>query len=91
MTNALKHAFDGRDGGTIKLHSLVDETGCKVIVADDGVGLPSEWSGRSPASLSALIVRSLRENAKAQLDVESTPGVGTAVTIRFTRAAAVEG
>ena len=26
LTNALKHAFAGRDGGTITLHSLVDET-----------------------------------------------------------------
>jgi two-component sensor histidine kinase len=91
MTNALKHAFEGRDGGTIKLHSLVDDVGCKVIVADDGVGLPSgaEWPERG--KLSALIVTSLRENAKAQLEVDSTPGLGTTVTLRFTRAAAIKG
>ncbi len=88
MTNALKHAFEGRDGGTIKLHSLVDDIGCKVIVADDGVGLPlgEEWPQRG--KLSALIVKSLQENARAQLDVTSILGVGTTVTIRFTRAAA---
>ncbi len=91
MTNALKYAFVGRDGGTIKLHSLVDETGCKVTVADDGSGLPSGVEWPEPGKLSALIVRSLRENANAQLDVKSTPEVGTAVTIRFTRAAATEG
>ena len=28
LTNALKHAFTGRDRGTITLHSLVDSTGC---------------------------------------------------------------
>jgi two-component sensor histidine kinase len=88
LTNALKHAFAGRDGGTITLHSLVDATGCTVVVADDGNGLPEgvEWprSGR----LGALIVQSLRQNARAQLDVESTPGEGTRVTIRFSRAAA---
>jgi two-component sensor histidine kinase len=91
MTNALKHAFDGRDGGTIKLHSLVDDVGCKVIVADDGVGLPRDAEWPEPGKLSALIVRSLRENARAQLEVASTPGVGTVVTIRFARAAATEG
>lgn len=36
LTNALKHAFTGRDGGTITLHSLVDEKGCCVVVADNG-------------------------------------------------------
>ncbi len=40
LTNALKHAFVGREGGTITLHSLVDETGCRILIADDGVGLP---------------------------------------------------
>ncbi|MFC7538466.1 ATP-binding protein [Siccirubricoccus deserti] len=88
LTNALKHAFVGRDGGTITLHSLIDATGCTVVVADDGNGLPDgvEWprSGR----LGALIVQSLRQNARARLDVESALGEGTRVTIRFSRAAA---
>ncbi|HVY14233.1 MAG TPA: sensor histidine kinase [Rhodopila sp.] len=91
MTNALKHAFEGRDGGTIKLHSLVDDIGCKVIIADDGVGLPSGVEWPEPGKLSALIVKSLRENARAKLEVDSKPDIGTTVTIRFTRAAATEG
>lgn len=88
LTNALKHAFVGRDGGTITLHSLVDGNGCRVVVADDGVGLPdgTEWPRRG--KLGALIVQSLRENARAGLKVESSPGKGTRVTIVFTRSAA---
>jgi two-component sensor histidine kinase len=88
LTNALKHAFAGRDGGTITLHSLTDGNGCRVIVADDGNGLPEgvEWPRRG--KLSSLIVRSLRENAKAGFDVESAPGRGMRVTIAFTRASA---
>jgi len=88
LTNALKHAFVGRDGGTITLQSLVDGNGCRVVVSDNGVGLPAgaEWPKRG--KLGALIVQSLRENAKAGLEVESTQGKGTRVTILFTRAAA---
>jgi PAS domain S-box-containing protein len=88
LTNALKHAFEGRDGGTITLHSLAEGNGCRVVVADDGIGLPPgvEWPKRG--KLSALIVRSLRENAKAQIEVASPPGQGTRVTILFARAAA---
>jgi two-component sensor histidine kinase len=88
LTNALKHAFVGRDGGTITLQSLADAKGCRVVIADDGAGLPEgiEWPKRG--KLSALIVQSLRENAKAGLEVESSPGHGTRVTIVFARAAA---
>jgi two-component sensor histidine kinase len=87
LTNALKHAFVGRDGGTITLHSLAESNGCRVIIADDGVGLPEgvEWPKRG--KLGALIVKSLRDNAKADFKVESSAGKGTRVTILFTRAA----
>jgi PAS domain S-box-containing protein len=86
LTNALKHAFAGREGGTISLHCLSEAGGCRVTVADDGVGLPPgvEWPGSG--KLSALIVRSLIQNAKARLDVASTPGEGMKVTIFFASA-----
>lgn len=86
LTNAMKHAFAGREGGTITLHSLVDETGCRVIVADDGVGLAEGTEWPQAGKLSALIVQSLRQNAKARVDVASAPGKGVRVTIFFARA-----
>lgn len=88
LTNALKHAFQGRGGGTISLHSLSDGKGCQITIADDGVGLPehAEWPKRG--KLSALIVQSLRENAKARFELQSSPGGGVRVRIEFTRAAA---
>ena len=83
-----RDAFVGRAGGTITLHSLAESSGCRVLVADDGVGLPegTEWPARG--KLGALIVRSLRENAKAGIEVESRLGLGTRVSIVFARAAA---
>lgn len=84
MTNALKHAFpDGT--GTIRLNALADETGCKVIVADDGVGLPEGAQWPRSGKLSALIVHTLRENAGATIDVRSAPGEGVTVEIFFAR------
>lgn len=88
LTNALKHAFVGRDGGTITLHSISNNAGCKVVIADDGVGLPPGVVWPKQGKLGALIVRSLRQNARAELTVESSPGKGTCITIEFTRAAA---
>jgi two-component sensor histidine kinase len=88
MTNSLKHAFPEGRSGTIKVHALVDETGCKVVVADDGVGLPEGEQWPKKGKLSALIVHTLRENAGAKLDVQSEPGVGVTVTIFFARSRA---
>lgn len=83
LTNALKHAFVGRDGGTIKLHSLIDESGCRVEVADDGIGLPEGVTWPQSGKLSAVIVQSLKQNAKADVTVKSAEREGVSVTILF--------
>jgi len=88
LTNALKHAFVGRDHGTITLHSLVDDTGCRVLVADDGVGLAPNTSWPHPGKMSALIVQSLQQNAGARVTVDPGPGTGVRVAIFFARASA---
>lgn len=89
LTNALKHAFKGREGGTITLHSLVDDEGCRVVVSDDGLGLPQDYVWPRPGKLSNMIVQSLRQNANAKVEVGAEPGGGMRVTIFFTRASAL--
>ena len=89
LTNSLKHAFKGREGGTITLQSVVSGEGCRVVVADDGVGLPEGETWPKPGKLGALIARSLTENAKAQFEVQSNASDGTKVAITFKRSAAL--
>lgn len=83
LTNALKHAFKGPKGGIIRLHSLIDENGCHVTIADDGVGLPEGTTWPQHGRLSAIIVKSLEQNAAARVAVRSVSGKGVAVTISF--------
>ena len=85
ITNTLKHAFVGREGGTISLSSTVDAAGCWIIVADDGVGLAEGKTWPTPGRLGAAIARSLLENANARLSVTSVPGEGVRVAIFFAR------
>ena len=88
MTNALKHAFPDGKGGTITVKSLVDESGCEVVVADDGIGLAAGTSWPQTGKMGALIVQSLRQNAKASFEVTSRPGEGTQARMVFSRAIA---
>jgi two-component sensor histidine kinase len=41
VTNAAKHAFGGRAGGTITVGFRQRPGGCTLIVSDDGVGMPA--------------------------------------------------
>lgn len=84
MTNSLKHAFLGRSGGSISLHSATDASGgCRISIVDDGVGLPEGYTWPKAGKLSALIVRSLLQNANAQMVVTSVPEKGMRVEITF--------
>lgn len=84
LTNAFKYAFQGRANGTIEVQCL-HEGGSqyRIVVADDGVGLPpgTRWPG--PGKLSAFILQTLCENSELKLDVASSPGAGTRVTLAF--------
>ena len=88
MTNALKYAFEGRDGGTIKVSSLVDDTGCRVVISDDGVGLPDGTTWPQAGKLGDAIAQSLKDNAKASIDVQSARDQGVKVSIFFARKSA---
>ncbi len=85
LTNSLKHAFVGCEGGTITLHSLVDDAGCRVVIADDGIGLPEGSTSPQHGKLGMLIVQSLRTNAGATVEVRSDPQRGVRVSIFFAR------
>ena len=89
MTNALKYAFVGREKGVIKLSSLANSEGCRVIISDDGVGLPDGKSWPQSGKLGAIIAQSLKQNAKAALQVRSAPDEGLRVEIFFAREEAV--
>jgi PAS domain S-box-containing protein len=84
LTNAYKHAFGGRGHGLITVWCLrhgVDRY--RVIVSDDGIGLPEGVVWPVPGKIGALVVQSLRENTKTDVNVESAPDRGVRVTITF--------
>jgi two-component sensor histidine kinase len=84
LTNALKYAFVGRNGGQLKLICKCESGRVSVVVSDDGVGLSENLEWPSPRKLGALILQALRENAKnVVFRAESIRGQGTWLTLMF--------
>jgi PAS domain S-box-containing protein len=82
LTNAFKHAFAGRGNGVIIVECLrLDAETCRIVVADDGAGLPPGVLWPVPGKIGALIVQSLRESTQAEVDVETAPDKGMRVTL----------
>ncbi len=89
VTNALKHGFEGKDGGTISVrYRQKPERGVSLTVADDGIGAAGLFEEEAIAGAGSRIVRGLVR----QLGAEMTVGArqGTVVVINVP-ASAMEG
>jgi len=98
IMNALLHAFEGRDGGTIRVHGHADGEDVVLKVADDGVGMAeadlkrffdpffTTKRGVGGTGLGAHIVfNQVTSVLGGTIRVTSAPGEGLQVRIRLPR------
>lgn len=84
VSNSIKHAFRNRQQGEISLILTSDEgTGCRLIIQDDGAGLPENVSLDHPNTLGLEIVRLLTEQISAK--IRKLEGPGTAFELTFNK------
>jgi two-component sensor histidine kinase len=65
VTNAVEHGFPGREFGTVEIDVARDGSSLRIVVADDGVGMPDNIRSLGRASRSGLgsqIVQTLVTN-----------------------------
>jgi two-component sensor histidine kinase len=81
VSNALKYAFpEGRRGEiVIELHNIPGNQ-FKLVVRDNGVGLPSGLDIRNSQSLGMQIVHALTEQLDGRLEVGTTGGTSFQIT-----------
>jgi two-component sensor histidine kinase len=82
LSNCLKHAFRDRPGGRILLTLSVQDTVCRLRVADDGAGMPAELDVRSAKSLGVRLVRTLARQLDGTIEYRPT-GPGTEALFTF--------
>lgn len=90
VTNALKHAFPGREHGKVAIGFHLDATGVFVLsVEDDGVGYDSNAS-RERSGLGMLVVEQLCLQFGEKPGYSQAVGGGTRVEVRFPSLVAAE-
>jgi two-component sensor histidine kinase len=80
VTNALRHAFPGRETGHVTVEAVTETPELIVRVSDDGVGIPQP---EGSAGLGSRIIRALAVQLSAKVQVESASQTGTIVTLRM--------
>ncbi|HEY9653700.1 MAG TPA: histidine kinase dimerization/phosphoacceptor domain -containing protein, partial [Coleofasciculaceae cyanobacterium] len=75
ISNALKYAFPNRNQGTIyiALHGGEDEP-YRIIVRDNGIGLPLNWQSQAANTLGLQLVQILAQQLEGTLEVNSSDG-----------------
>jgi PAS domain S-box-containing protein len=82
VTNALKHGFEGRAGGTVMVAvRRRDEKTGELTVQDNGVGLPATADVRAMTSMGMTLVLGLVNQLGGSMTIERENG--TAFTITF--------
>lgn len=74
ISNAYKHAFRGREEGTVRVSCHREGPSVRLQVADDGIGLPSENVLDGARTLGFRLVRTLVAQLRATLSIECVQG-----------------
>jgi two-component sensor histidine kinase len=76
VANAFKHAFPADRGGEVRieLQALANDLGYRLRVADNGVGLPSDFDLKHLPSLGLKLVNDLTRQIGGRLEIGTGPG-----------------
>lgn len=83
LSNSLKYAFPNNRQGEIRIGLREPEAGLvELLVADDGIGLGSEW--QTSKTLGLRLVRTLADQLGAKLEIGNTGGAEVKLTFQAT-------
>lgn len=85
ISNAFKHAFEGRSGGRLQVHLGTDGEDKVITIRDDGRGLPPQ----PPPSrgIGQILIASLAVQLGAETEWRAADGGGTEFVLRMKRSA----
>jgi len=82
LSNAYKHAFRGRETGTVEIAGVVEGDRIRITVRDDGVGMPEGFDISRASSLGLKLVRNLvQQQLKGTLGIKRDHGTEVIVEL----------
>lgn len=81
LMNVYKHAFKGRENGTVTIIAKVEKNQCSFEIIDNGVGLPNQFEDKK-GSLGCCLIKGLAKQLYADLEFISLEK-GTKVRLEF--------
>ncbi len=81
LSNAFKHAFRGKNQGTLEVSVKQADDHIKIVIRDDGIGIPKNVDVYRGTSLGLKLIRSLAQQLSGTVTIESRKG--TEVTVEF--------
>jgi two-component sensor histidine kinase/FixJ family two-component response regulator len=81
LSNALKHAFPAGRKGQISVTGNRDEKAIRIIVHDDGAGIPASFDWRNTSSLGLHLVNSLTDQLSGTIDLDRSSGTKFTILI----------
>ncbi|TVR18335.1 MAG: PAS domain S-box protein [Balneolaceae bacterium] len=85
ITNAYKHAFKQVDGGNINVKSKLKGKMVRIVIEDDGVGMPESVRLSEASTMGMRIIDILAKQLEAEYSYNSPESGGTTFTIEFKR------
>jgi two-component sensor histidine kinase len=82
ITNAMKYAFKGREGGTIWVSAYSAGDSIELRVADDGVGIPEGVSLEGSGGFGLMLIDTLTKQLDGSIRIERGKGSKVVLTIR---------
>jgi PAS domain S-box-containing protein len=81
LSNAFKHAFRGKKHGNLSVSAAQVDDHIRIIIHDDGIGIPKEVDVYRTTSLGLKLIRSLVMQLNGSVTITSTHG--TEVMVEF--------
>jgi two-component sensor histidine kinase len=82
VTNSIKHAFSDNQKGTIYIKFSSEGDELKLIINDDGVGLPTDFDMEHAKSLGLLLVTSLIQQLDGDMKIHTNNGTEFEITFK---------
>ncbi len=83
ISNALEHAFEEHQQGRIAVSVSLDQGRARLMVSDDGKGVPADFDLSTSQSLGLQLVVRLARQLRGRVVLDSRPGQGASFSVEF--------